>query len=102
MQRENVKAFIDGVRAIGLKEQYNFDTEDLFEAKNMKQVVICLLSLARHAYSLPEYTGPCFGVKENDKVGKHEKMRHNSVDGDGLWGKVGGKHKAADNKNLGH
>ena len=46
--------------------------------------------------------GPCFGVKENDKVGKHDQMRHDSVSGDGLWGKVGGKYKAADNKNLGH
>ena len=32
------KAFIDGCREIGLKEQYNFGTEDLFEEKNMRQV----------------------------------------------------------------
>ena len=37
-QRENIKAFIDGSREIGVPDIYNFDTSDLFEEKNMRQV----------------------------------------------------------------
>jgi hypothetical protein len=39
VQRENVKAFIDGARALGLADRDNFDTADLFDEKNMRQVV---------------------------------------------------------------
>ena len=46
-QRENVKAFIDGARALGVPDAENFDTGDLFDGSNMKQVLICLHALGR-------------------------------------------------------
>ena len=42
--RENIKGFCDGVRVLGVPDHENFETGDLFEAKNMKQ--------ARHWHSL--------------------------------------------------
>ena len=57
-QRENIKAFTDGARALGVPEHENFETNDLFEAGNMKQVLICLLSLGRHSEGVPGYDGP--------------------------------------------
>jgi hypothetical protein len=57
-QRENIKAFTEGARALGVPEHENFETNDLFEASNMKQVLICLLSLGRHSEDVPGYDGP--------------------------------------------
>ena len=52
-QRENVKAFIDGARLLGVPDAENFDTGDLFDGSNMKQVMICLHSLGRRAKVRP-------------------------------------------------
>lgn len=57
-QRENIKAFTEGARAFGVPEHENFETNDLFEASNMKQVLICLLSLGRRSGAVPGYDGP--------------------------------------------
>ena len=99
-QRENILGFINGLKDIGLKDQYNFDTADLFEGKNMRQVKICLFALGRLSYKLKDYSGPYLGVEEVDKVGKHEGMK--KIQSDFLWGKSGSEFRAADNQNLGH
>jgi hypothetical protein len=62
-QRENVKAFIDNIRKLGVPDSENFETDDLFAAKNMKQVLIALHSFGRHAASVEGYTGPSLTVK---------------------------------------
>jgi len=46
-QMENVAAFIAGARKLGVPDNYNFMTVDLYEGKNLGQVVECLISLKR-------------------------------------------------------
>lgn len=44
-----------------------FQTVDLFENKNMTQVVHHFHALGRAVQKLPGYNGPQLGVKESDK-----------------------------------
>eukprot|EP00292_Cryptomonas_paramecium_P033445 CAMPEP_0113683348 /NCGR_PEP_ID=MMETSP0038_2-20120614/13244_1 /TAXON_ID=2898 /ORGANISM="Cryptomonas paramecium" /LENGTH=637 /DNA_ID=CAMNT_0000602669 /DNA_START=144 /DNA_END=2053 /DNA_ORIENTATION=+ /assembly_acc=CAM_ASM_000170 len=60
-QRENIHAFCEAAKALGVKDISNFTADDLFEAKNMRQVVICLHALGQQAHVIPDYTGPCLG-----------------------------------------
>ena len=89
-QRENVKAFIDAARQFGVPDRDNFDTSDLFEAKSIRQVLICLGSLGRAAYTIPGYTGPCLGRAAAAGAGGAPK--HAVRSGGGLWGKSGGEY----------
>jgi hypothetical protein len=86
-QRENVKAFIDGARDLGVPEMENFTTEDLFEAKNLRQVQICLESLGACLFDLDGYVGPTYGKPRT----KGRKTGHRVAAGGGLWGKSGGE-----------
>ena len=86
-QRENINAFISAARTFGVPDRENFDTSDLFEQSNMKQVMICLRSLGRAAYHIPGYEGPCWG--KVDGSGSPAKPDEVKTDG-GLWGKSGG------------
>lgn len=91
LQRENIKAVIDAVRAMGVAERDNFDTSDLFDARNPRQVWICILALGRAAYGISGYEGPCVGKVEKGKA----KGGHGASTG-GLWGKAGGAYNSAD------
>ena len=44
---ENLAAFQKAIKAYGVPEEEIFQTVDLFEARNVKAVVKCLLSLGR-------------------------------------------------------
>ena len=58
-QRENIKAWTDAARDVfGVPDRDNFETGDLFEQSNMKQVVIGILSAGRASGSVPGYSGP--------------------------------------------
>lgn len=46
-QRENISAYIDGSRAAGVEDNNNFMTIDLFEAKNLGQVALNIVTLKR-------------------------------------------------------
>lgn len=63
-QRENIGAFCEAVRQLGVMDINNFTPDDLFEAKRMKQVLICILSLGKLSYTIPGYAGPCLGQRE--------------------------------------
>jgi len=66
---ENHAAFQKGMKKFGVPEDEIFQTVDLFEARNVKQVVLSLGALARIASNNPDYTGPKMGPKmaEGDK-----------------------------------
>ena len=87
-QRENLQAAINAMRRFGVADKDNFDTADLHEQKNTRQVQIALLALGRAAYRIPGYEGPCVGKKPVAKAKKAKK--HSEVKIDGLWGKAGG------------
>ena len=44
---ENIEAFQKGVVAYGVPEEEKFQTVDLYEARNVKAVVKCLMALGR-------------------------------------------------------
>ena len=90
-QRENVLAFINAARELGVPERDNFDTSDLFEQSNMRQVLICVSALGRAAHHVEGYSGACIGKATDIK----QKKKHFEVKtGSGLWGKSGGTHDA--------
>jgi len=46
-QMENIAAYIEGSKKLGVPDQYNFMTVDLFEEKNLGQVVLNILTLKK-------------------------------------------------------
>jgi len=46
-QMENIQAYIEGSRKLGVPDQYNFMTVDLYEEKNIAQVVLNILTLKK-------------------------------------------------------
>eukprot|EP01147_Barroeca_monosierra_P009574 gene9574-1801_t len=48
---ENIGYFLDAAKRYGLPDSDLFITVDLFESRNMKQVVICLAALKKLAES---------------------------------------------------
>jgi hypothetical protein len=85
-QRENISAFINFLRRVGVAEKDLFGTEDLFEGKNTRQVVISLLALGRALYKVPNYSGPSPSRPETIRRRSTYEVRQ-----DGLWGKAGGQ-----------
>ena len=64
----------------------------LFEAKNERQVLICLSALGRAVYTVPGYTGPALGRAA--AAGTKGSPKHAVAGGGGLWGKSGGGYSA--------
>jgi hypothetical protein len=86
-QRENIAAFIEAARLMGVPEHQLFETSDLYEQANLKSVVDCLFEVGKVAYALPHYDGPALGPPPQH----HGRARHHSATkGDALWGGRGG------------
>lgn len=49
-QMENIAYFIEKAKMLGVPDSENFQTIDLFEGKNIKQVCTCIYSLSRNLY----------------------------------------------------
>ncbi|WUR04771.1 calponin transgelin [Vairimorpha necatrix] len=67
VQRENICAFINGLKKYGILEYELFQTVDLFEEKNLKQVSISLYALSRQLQVKKEFPGPFIGPKLAEK-----------------------------------
>lgn len=63
VQRENICRFIDGLKKYGINEYELFQTIDLFEEKNLKQVQISLYALSRQLQVNKQFPGPFIGPK---------------------------------------
>ncbi|CAH2037188.1 unnamed protein product, partial [Iphiclides podalirius] len=61
---ENINAFLEAARELGVPAQETFQTVDLWERQNLNSVVICLQSLGRKAHN---YGKPSIGPKEAEK-----------------------------------
>lgn len=90
--RENIAQFLAAASALGVPDNELFDTPDLYEERNMRQVVICVHSLGRVSHRVKGYTGPRLGKPIRHKVGRHSKSRFLVQTNGGLWGKAGGNH----------
>lgn len=63
VQMENICYFIENARSLGVPDSENFQTIDLFEGKNMKQVMHCLYSLSRNLHKSGRTEFPVIGPK---------------------------------------
>lgn len=61
---ENINAFLEAAKKLGVPPQETFQTIDLWEKQNLYSVLICLQSLGRKAAN---YGKPSIGPKESEK-----------------------------------
>lgn len=67
-QMENIAYFIEKAKLLGVPDSENFQTIDLFENKNIKQVGMCIYSLSRNAYKNGRTDISVLGPKLVEKV----------------------------------
>ncbi|KAI9342446.1 calponin homology domain-containing protein, partial [Zopfochytrium polystomum] len=75
-QMENIAAFLDRVEKLGVPAYDRFLTVDLYEAKNMDQVINCIFSLSRYA-AAAGFDGPVLGPKlasRNERTFSEEQL----------------------------
>ncbi|CAD5113428.1 DgyrCDS2598 [Dimorphilus gyrociliatus] len=76
--RENIAAFQGAAKKFGMPDDEIFQTVDLFENRNIKQVIKSLQALGRVATNKKDYDGPKFGPKmssENKRNFSEEQIR---------------------------
>lgn len=69
-QMENINNFLTVAKKWGTPEYELFQTIDLYENKNMYQVMLCIVALSRNAHKAG-YTGPLIGPKLAEKQSIH-------------------------------
>jgi hypothetical protein len=75
-QMENVTAFIQACRKLGVLEKDVFSTVDLYEGKNSKAVLNCIASLGSVVRrTAPSFKGPYLGVAQNASVADAARMK---------------------------
>jgi hypothetical protein len=67
MQMENIGYFLKAAENMGLKRHDAFQTVDLYEGKNLPQVIQTLFIFGSVIQKLPSYKGPQLGIKMADK-----------------------------------
>jgi len=68
-EMENVTAFIQACRKLGVMEKDVFSTVDLYEEKNPRAVVNCIHSLGGVVRrTAPSFSGPYIGVAQSANV----------------------------------
>lgn len=75
---ENIQTFLAAIKKYGVPDEEVFQTPDLFEARNISQVTLCLYALARTTQKHAEYTGPQMGPKmatKNERNFTEEQIR---------------------------
>jgi len=70
-QMENIGNFLSGCESIGMKRHDLFQTVDLYEKKNMVQVVSALSSVGGYSQKVSGFRGPYIGVKMAEKQEMH-------------------------------
>jgi hypothetical protein len=98
---ENVQSFLAAIKKYGVPDEEVFQTPDLFEARNIPQVTLCLYALARTTQKHPEYAGPQMGPKmstENKREFTEEQIRQGR---DGQVGLQAGSNKGASQAGIG-
>ena len=82
-------------KAYGVSDDEVFQTPDLFEARNIPQVTLCLYALGRTTQKHAEYNGPQIGPKmstENKRNFTEEQIKQGR---DGQVGLQAGSNKGA-------
>jgi hypothetical protein len=63
---ENINAFLDALIKLGVPKHETFQTVDLYEGKNVVQVIDCIFAFSRHAVA-SGFQGPLLGPKLAEK-----------------------------------
>lgn len=63
---ENINAFLEALIKLGVPKHETFQTVDLYEGKNVVQVVDCIFAFSRHAVAAG-FQGPLLGPKLAEK-----------------------------------
>jgi len=92
-QRENIGNFLDAAAKLGVQGHEMFQTGDLFNGRDMKQVCVCIGALGRAAYNITTYEGLCYGKPVKARLGAHRQSSFKVQTGEGLWGKAAGQHR---------
>jgi len=80
MLMENIQSFLAAARSYGVPAEELFQTADLFERRNIPQVVLTLFSLGRLTQNHQDYSGPAIGPKmstKNERNFSEEQIRRN-------------------------
>jgi len=71
MMMENINAFLASAGSLGVPTADLFSTVDLYDKKNIPQVIVTLQSLGRMSRRIQGYTGPSIGPKMAEKRESH-------------------------------
>eukprot|EP00095_Tigriopus_kingsejongensis_P000563 maker-scaffold776_size99073-snap-gene-0.21 protein:Tk00563 transcript:maker-scaffold776_size99073-snap-gene-0.21-mRNA-1 annotation:"Myophilin" len=98
---ENISSFQKAVKAYGVPDEEIFQTPDLFEARNIPQVTLCLYALGRTTQKHEEYDGPTIGPKMSDGNKRNFSEEQIRKGRDGQIGLQAGSNKGASQAGLG-
>lgn len=62
-QMENIAAYCDACKQLGMRQSELFQTVELFEGKNMRAIITNIHALGRIAQQVEGFTGPSLGPK---------------------------------------
>lgn len=69
--REMIEIVMREAGKIGVKNQSMFDVNDLYEARNMTQVLEFIVAFGGVVQTLPDFSGPTLGVKPTEENKRH-------------------------------
>lgn len=98
-QMENVTAFIQACRKLGVLEKDVFSTVDLYEGKNPKSVINCIVSLgAVVRRTAPSFRGPYIGAHQNAVVKDAARAKVAATQDSGYRADISGEVRAGTSK----
>ncbi|XP_076653395.1 muscle-specific protein 20 transgelin [Halictus rubicundus] len=91
---ENINAFQKALKDYGVDDVDVFQTVDLWEKKDIAQVITTLFALGRTTYKHPEWKGPYLGPKPSEEC-KRDFTEEQLRAGEGVIGLQAGSNKGA-------
>jgi len=98
---ENIQRFQEAIKKYGVPHEEIFQTADLFERRNIPQVVLCVYALGRQTQKHPEYEGPSLGPKMADEAKREWDEDQQRLLRDGQIGLQMGQNKGATQSGMG-
>ncbi|RCI06740.1 hypothetical protein CU098_012568 [Rhizopus stolonifer] len=100
IQMENISIFLKGAEALGVPKHDLFQTIDLFEKKNMTQVIDSLFAISRYGYkagTCENYLGPKLADKQKAVYSQQAANAANATFNTYQYGYTGGANQSGMN-----
>ncbi|GAA5798983.1 hypothetical protein HPULCUR_004392 [Helicostylum pulchrum] len=97
IQMENISIFLRGAEALGVPKHDLFQTIDLYEKKNMTQVIDSIFALSRYGHKAgtsPNYLGPKLADKQKSTYSKDAANAANATFNTHQYGYTGGANQS--------